>query len=295
MMRSDLLGRCLTLELILLSVCFLHPICRAESHTSICDRDPTSALVFVGILTDAKPPGEYAGFNVMRFHVSELLEGETSSEVTLGMDKACYRDPAMTEYIGRTYLVRTHLISEGVIEGLMDCDQMRPVDQASTQLEYFRRLRKGDTATEISGEAKFEKWLPLTSFPLPGTKIHLVGGGHEYNFVSDDKGLFRGVLSPGRYKVSVDFPKGFEPNTEGLSGPLGGLCGPLEFTMAEGRCTSVAVCAQASGSITAHIVDADGDSLASSDNVELTLTTAERAEFVRNVFPDEKSNLVIEN
>ncbi len=26
MMRSDLLGRCLTLELILLSVCFLHPI-----------------------------------------------------------------------------------------------------------------------------------------------------------------------------------------------------------------------------------------------------------------------------
>jgi hypothetical protein len=231
----------------------------------------------------------------MTFHIIELLEGETSSDVTLGMGPACYQDPAMTEYIGRSYLVRTHLMRESIIEALMDCDQMRPADQTSTELEYFRNLKKGKTPTEISGEARFQKWLPFTGFPLPATKIHLLGGGHEYNFVSDGRGLFRGVLDPGRYKASVDFPKGFEPITGRWIGPLQGLCGSLEFTMAEGRCTSVVVCAQASGSITAHIVDADGGSLPSNDNFELTLTTAERGEFVRNVFPDEKSNLVIDN
>jgi hypothetical protein len=244
---------------------------------------------------NAKPPGEYAGFNIMTFHIIELLEGETSSDVTLGMQPACYRDPAMPDQIGRAYLVRTHFINQGIIETLMNCEQMRPVEQASTELEYFRKLKKGKTPTEISGETRFQKWLPWTSFPLPGTTVHLLGGGHEYKFVSDDRGLFRGVLDPGRYKVSVGFPTGFEPITERSPEPLKIFCGPLEFTMAEGRCTSVVVCAQASGSITAHIVDADGDSLASNYKFGLTLTTAERGEFVRNVFPDEKSNLVIEN
>lgn len=288
MMRCALLGRCFRIPLILLTVCLWRPICAVETPTSICDRDPSAALVFVGTLMDAKPPGGYAGFNIMTFHIIELLEGETSSDVTLGMEPACYRDPALPDQIGRAFLVRTHLMSEGIIDTLMDCDQMRPVDQASTELEYFRKVKKGKTPTEISGEARFQKRLPLTSFPLPGTSVHLLGGGHEYNFVSDDRGLFRGVLDPGRYKVSVGFPKGFEPISEGL-------CGPLEFTLAEGRCTSVALCAQASGSITAHIVDADGDSLPSNYKFGLTLTTAERGEFVENVFPDEKSNLVIDN
>jgi hypothetical protein len=294
MMRSDLLGRCLKLQLIVLSVCFLHLIRGAESPTSVCDREPSTLVVFVGTLTDAKE-GDGNVFS-LKFHITEPLLGKTSSEVstdTVNMPDCSIQK--ITAHIGENYLVQAHAFNESYVDTSWGCQHIRPARETHAEIEYFRRLQKGQTPTEILGEARFQKWLPLTGFPLPATKIRLVGGGHDYNYVSDDRGLFRGVLNPGQYKVSVDFPKGFEPNTEGPFGPLHGLCGPLEFTMAEGRCTSVTVCAQASGSITVHIVDADGDSLASRDNVELTLTTAERAEFIRNVFPDEKSNLVFEN
>lgn len=286
MIRCELLGRSLTLQLIL-SVCFWHPICRAKSPASVCDRDPSNLVVFVGTLTDAK---ERDG-NVfsLKFQITEPLLGKTSSEVsteTVNMPDCGIQK--ITAHVGESYLVQAHAFNESHVDTWWGCQQIRPAGETHAEIKYFRRLQKGRTSTEILGEARFQKRLPLTGFPLPGTKIHLVGGGHEYNYVSDRRGLFRGVLGPGRYKVSVGFLKGFEPDTEGL-------CGPLEFDIAERRCTLVKVCAQASGSITAHIVDIDGDPLASRDNVELTLTTAERSEFVSNVLPDEKSNLVIEN
>lgn len=288
MMPRASLARPITLQLILLLVCLLHPVRGAENPTSVCDRDPFTSLAFVGTLTDAKPRDGNANVILLKFRIAEPLLGKTSSEVSMetvntpdcGIQK-------ITDHIGENYLVQAHNSPEGYIDAWWGCHQIRPASEAHAEIEYFRRLQKGQTPTEILGEARYQERLPLTSFPVPGTRIHLLGEGHEYNFVSDEKGLFRGVVSPGKYKASVDWPKAFAPNRQDL-------CGPLEFTVAARRCTSVAVCAQAAGSITAHIVDVNGESLASRNDVELTLETAE-GKFVKNTFPDEKSNLVIED
>ena len=148
----------------------------AETPASVCDRDPSTALVFVGTLTESKAMPGHGEYNSLKFHVTEILQGESSQEVSLFKQSEHCDDPTTNPIIGGSYLVRTH-VSKGQVEPLWHCQQMRLAEQSSADLAYFRRVQKGDTPTEVSFEARMEPYgYPWKGFSLPGTKAHVSSG-----------------------------------------------------------------------------------------------------------------------
>jgi len=268
----------------LLYLSLAYPLKGADTNGSVCNSDPSSALAFVGTLTELTPSPSW---KTATFQVKELLVGQQSSVVSALMLNDLCRNSGPTPTVGGTYLVQTHISPGGSVYQLEQCEQVRPVDQAAAALEYLRSSRKGTTPTEVSGEARVKTGgYPWKKTPLPKTKIHLVGSSkQQLDFLSDEDGQFHGTLSPGQYGITANFPTGFEADD----------CGPTTITVAEHRCTEVTLCAHPTASITAHIVDADGDPLGPMSNVQLTLETAEDQQFVQSVWPNEKSDLETAN
>ena len=261
---------------------------RAEDTAgAVCSSDPSSALVFVGTLAALTPAAEPSpGWNLATFHVSELLQGEKSAMVSMLMLKDLCRDSGTTPTVGGTYLVLTHISPKGSVYELEDCDQVRPLDRATEALGYLRRSLSGGTPTEVSGEATVEtQGYPWKRTPLPNTKIRLTEENQRLDFVSDEDGRFHGALNPGKYAIAAEFPSGYEADQYSLS----------PTTIVEHRCTQVTVRAHPTASITAHIVDVDGNLLGPMSSVQLTLETAEDQQFVQSVGPDETSSLEAKN
>ena len=225
--------------------------------------------------------------NSLKFHVTEILHGESSQEMSLLREIPHCDDPSTAPVIGESYLIRTH-VSKGSVEPLWHCDQMRLAGQVRAEIAYFRTVQKGDTPTEVSFEARFEPdGYPWKAYPLPGTKAHVSSGGKQQDFVTDQNGLYRGALDPGHYTFTIDFPTGYESDPDGR-------CGLPEFNVVENFCTSVALCAGPTASISAPLVDEDGSRFTVMTSVQLSLETAEGQQFVRSVWPDSNSNLVAE-
>lgn len=272
----------------LLCLSLAYPLKGADTKGSVCNSDPSSALAFVGTLTELTPAATPSpSWKTATFQVNEFLAGQKSAVVSALMLNDLCRDSGPTPTVGGTYLVQTHISPKGSVYQLEHCEQVRPVDQALAALEYLRSSQKGTTPTEISGEARVEtRGYPWKRIPLPKTKIRLIGSSNQQlDFLSDEDGQFHGALNPGKYGITADFPTGYEAD----------YCGPTAITVAEHRCTQVTVCAHPTASITAHIVDTDGDPLGPMSNVQLTLEAAEDQQFVQSVWPDEKSDLKADN
>ncbi len=272
-----------------LSLCLSFPLEGADTRDAVCNYDPSSALSFVGTLTDLTPaPTPSPSWNSATFHVTELLQGETSIVVNMLMSNDLCHDSGTTPVVGGTYLVLTHSLPKGSARSvyqLEECEQVRPVDQAKAALEYLRSSQKGTAPTELSGEATVEtRGYPFKRIPLPKTRIHLVGPSQRLDFVSDEDGRFHGTLNPGKYTITTEFPTGY-----------GAEYSPPAITLTEHRCTQLTVGAHPTASITAHIVDVDVDPLGVMSNFQLTLETAEDQQFVQSVWPDERSNLKADN
>jgi len=277
--------RFFNLLLVLLSLGLPYRLEGADPHGAVCSGDPSSALIFVGKLTGWTSGGS-PRWSSATFHVTELFQGESSGVVTTLM-----RNDLCDPTIGRTYLVLTHSLPNGSVYQLEDCEQIRPVDQATAALEYLRGSQRGNTSTEVSGEARVEtRGYPWKKIPLPKTRIHLVGQNQQLDFVSDEDGRFHGTLNSGQYAISAEFPTGYEAELYETE-----HCGPSPITVTEHRCTQVTVCAHPTASITAHIVDVGGGPLGPMSNVQLTLETAEDNQFVQSVWPNEKSTLEANN
>ncbi len=271
---------------ILLPLCLSFPLKGTDTRGVVCNSDPSSALAFVGTLTDLKPaqtpsPGWW---NTATFNITEIFQGQKSAVVSVLMRSDLCRDLGTTPIVGGTYLVQTHISPKGSIYQLEDCEQVRPVDQAKAALEYLRSSKKGTAPTEVSGEATVEtRGYPFKRVPLPKTNIHLVGPSQQLDFVSDEEGRFHGILKPGKYAITAEFPTGYEAY---FTLPA--------ITATEHRCTQLSISAHPTASITAHIVDVDGEPLGPM-SVQLTLETAGNQQFVQSVWPDEKSNLKADN
>jgi hypothetical protein len=265
---------------------------RAQAPAAVCDRDPTSALVFVGTLTSVSPASQGPGWSKATFTVTESLVGQPTEEVTMLiskdtvlMSKELCVGSAGVPPVGEIYLVQTHVLSNGYVEQLEHCQQMLPIEQASAQLSYFRDSRLGRTPTGVSGEARvYLSGLPWR-IPLPGASIDLGAKKEErFHFVSEADGRFDGTLKAGQYEISTEFPVGYETD----------YCSPSSVNVVEHRCTLVSVCAHPTASITAHIVDRDGKQLGPMTDIQLSLVTADNNDFVKSVWPDEKSELVVD-
>jgi hypothetical protein len=256
-----------------------------EPNGALCNSDPSSTLAFVGTLTAlTSAPTPSPSWNSATFHVTELLQGQNSAEISVLMLKGLCHDSGAAPTLGQTYLVQTHVTPRGSIYQLADCEQIRPVDQATSALEYLRSSQRGTAPTEVFGEATAYGSPSAKRFPLPQTKIHLKGENRQLDFLTDEDGRFHGIVKPGKYAFTAEFPAGYEADYL-----------PAVITTIEHRCTQVSVAARSAASITAHIIDVDGDVLGPMSSVQLTLETAEDQQFVQSVWPDEKSNLHADN
>jgi len=189
------------------------------------------------------------------------------------MLKGLCHDSGAAPTLGQTYLVQTHVTPRGSIYQLADCEQIRPVDQATSALEYLRSSQRGTAPTEVFGEATAYGSPSAKRFPLPQTKIHLKGENRQLDFLTDEDGRFHGIVKPGKYAFTAEFPAGYEADYL-----------PAVITTIEHRCTQVSVAARSAASITAHIIDVDGDVLGPMSSVQLTLETAEDQQFVQSVY-----------
>jgi hypothetical protein len=287
------------IRVILLSVLLLPTVLAAQTPASLCDDDPDLALVFVGTLTEIRP--EYSGreWTSAVFHITEPLQGPTwGDEVAIDVQNHRCKNQETTPRIGESYFIRTHRVVGPGVPVVGDCEQMRPASQASTEVEYFRRVKKGDTPTEVIWDTRADVvGYPGKRVPLPETTIHAVSGGKKWDFVSGPNGFIRAAISPGQYKVAVQFPTGYEPYFPTTFLPrdlvIGHLesCAHAQFTIMEHRCTSVVLCGQPTGSIGVHVVDVDGGFLDDTRD-PLTLETANDHEWVRTEYPDENGNVV---
>lgn len=272
----------------LATVCVSIPLDGQQSSpASVCDRDPSNAIVFVGTLMESKATADQGAHRSLKFQVTEILQGDLSQEVSLLRENQRCDDTTTNPVIGGSFLVRTHILTNA-LEPLRQCDQMRLVDRAQEELMYFRRAQKGDTPTDVLFEARSEPdGFPWNASPLPGTKVHVSNGERQWDFVADQNGSYRAAFDPGHYALAIKFPAGYEPDPSGQ-------CGVPELTAVENRCTLVALCAGPTASITAPLVDVDGSHFNASSNVQLSLVTAEGQEFVRSVWPDEEGNLIVD-
>jgi len=264
-------------------VCCSNCLVGSDGSGALCNSDPSSTLAFVGTLTDLTPaPTPSPSWNTATFHVTELLQGQNSTEISLLMLKSLCRDSGTTPTVGQTYLVQTHTSPKGSIYQLEHCEQIRPVDQATSALEYLRSSQRGTAPTEIFGEAT--AYGGPSGIPLPQTNIHLRAENRQLDFLTDEDGRFHGIVKPGKYAFTAEFPSGYKADYL-----------PTVITTIEHRCTQVIIAARSTASITAHIVDVDGTVLGTMSNVQLTLETADDQQFVQSVWPDEKSDLHADN
>jgi hypothetical protein len=289
------------IRVILLSVVLAHTLQAAQTPSSLCDDDPSSALVFLGTLTYIQPD-TYVDVDSATFHINELFEGRASDEINILIPRRLCKKEGTSPQIGQSYLIRTHFGRDYVLSATPDplghCEQLRPANQASSEIEYFRSVKKGITPTEVNWDTRADSWQRV---PVPGTTIHAANGSKKSVFVSDDNGYFRTAMSPGRYKVAVRFPTGYEPYfaTEYkprilIMGHLGS-CAHAEFRIMEHVCTSVVLCGETTASITVRIADADADGNShDAPHVSLTLETAKDHEFARLTSSDVDGNVLVE-
>ncbi|HMD85448.1 MAG TPA: carboxypeptidase-like regulatory domain-containing protein [Terriglobia bacterium] len=288
-------GPAVRIRVILLSVVLAHTVSAAQTPSSLCDDDPSSALVFLGTLTHIQPD-IYVDVNSATFHINELFEGRASDEISISVPRRLCKNEGTSPQIGQTYLIRTHFELDEAPDILQHCEQMRPANEASSEIEYFRSVRKGITPTEVHWDTRADSGKRV---PVPGTTIHAVKGSKKWVFVSDDNGYFRTEMSPGQYKVTVRFPTGYEPYfpTEYKPRILVmnhlGSCAHAEFAIMEHLCTSVVLCGEPTGSITVRVADADGNSH-DAPHVSLTLESAKDHELARLTSSDEEGNVVVE-
>ncbi len=291
------LANAFRIRVILLALLLGHAALAAQTPASLCDDDPSSALVFVGTLTHIQPD-IYVDVNSATFHVTELFEGKASDEISISIPKRLCKDEATSPQIGQSYLIRTHLGRDETLPGpdiLQHCEQMRPADEARSEIEYFRSVKKGITPTEVNWDTRADS---AHRVPLPGTTIHAVNGSKKLVFVSDDNGYFRTEMSPGQYKVTDRFPAGYEPYFATEYKPRIlimnhlGSCAHPEFAIMEHVCTSVVLCGETTASIAVRLADADGHSH-DAPHVSLTLETAKDHEFAGLASTDEEGKVVV--
>jgi hypothetical protein len=288
------------IRMIILWVLLVPTVLAAQTPASLCDDDPDYALVFVGKLTEIRP--EYSGkeWTSAVFHITELfLQGAvTGEEVAVEIQNRRCKNPETTPRIGESYFIRAHMVMGGGPSVVGDCEQMRPANQASTEIEYFRSVKKGNSPTEVIWDTRADLvGYPGKRVPLPQTTIHAVSGAKKWDFVSNHSGFIRAVISPGEYGIAVQFPTGYAPYYPGKHLPreliIGHLqsCAPSQFTIMEHLCTTVVLCGEPTGSISVHVVDVDGGSL---DEIgdPLDLETADDQKFVSGTLPDGGGNLI---
>jgi hypothetical protein len=261
------------------------PIQGAQT-SAVCVTDPSSALIFVGTLTELTSD-DNPTWSKATFQVTEPLRAEKLEVVqALMMNRLC--GDGAPPRVGGSYLVLTQQGPGGEIGPLLRCEQLRPADEIAPELEYLRSAEFGETPTQLSGETTVEvqERQVVRKIPLPGTKIELTAEKRRIEFVSDEDGRFGGSLKPGKYTVSVTLPAGYNRKDYGLGSVI---------TLTEHRCTQLTVEASPAGSITAHIVDVGGKDVGSMLNIELILETAEDQQFVNVAVPDQDGNVVIKD
>jgi hypothetical protein len=64
------LASAIKIQMILLPILLARGAQVAEMPASVCDRDPSTALVFVGTLTESKAMAGHRQFNSLKFHVT---------------------------------------------------------------------------------------------------------------------------------------------------------------------------------------------------------------------------------
>ena len=284
-------------RIILPAVLLLPSMLAAQTPAPLCDDDPDSALVFVGTLTEIRP--EYSGkdWTSAVFHITEpLFPGSVLGEdVLVEIQNRRCKNQKTTPRIGESYFIWTHTLVGSGPPVVGNCEQMRPANQASAEIEYFRSVKKGDAPTEVIWDTRGDLGYPGKRVPVPNTAIQAVSGGKTWDFVSDRNGFIRAAISPGEYSIEVQFPKGYEPYYPPLHMPrdliIGHVpsCAPSEFTIVEHLCTTVVLCGEPTGSISTHVVDVDGTPLYS--GVQLTLEAANDQEFVQSVYSEENGRL----
>lgn len=138
---------------VLTSLSLAFPLRAAEVQDVVCNADPSSAVALVGTLAELNPNGAPAGWSKATFHISEVLEGENATAVSILMINDLCQGSGIAPVIGKNYLVLTHVLSNSSLYQLEHCEQMRPIEQSTAVLAYLRNSKGGTTPTEISGEA----------------------------------------------------------------------------------------------------------------------------------------------
>jgi hypothetical protein len=106
----------------------------------------------VGTLTELNPNGAPAGWSRATLHISEVLEGENATAVSILMRNDLCGDSGMTPALGKSYLILTRVLSNSSLYQLEHCEQMRPIEQSTQStsvLAYLRNSKGGTTPSSL--------------------------------------------------------------------------------------------------------------------------------------------------
>lgn len=206
-----------------------------SAPVSVCTDYPSAEVVFIGTLTTftASPIASPMRFESLEPLTGNSVDGIYSTTVSLEPGSLCRSDDP--PLIGERYLV----VAQGPArDGSYSCADLKREADAAADIEYFRLVGSGATATEVSGEARI-----TGGPPVKGAKVQLAGIAGRTQLISNAKGRFHAVLKPGTYEVTAEFPTGYESES----------CGWSSVTVVEHRCARLVVCAHPKTSTSAPL------------------------------------------
>jgi len=204
---------------VLLCMSQLHAIvysCSPPAGTPLCQFPEKVDITFIGTPIDSNydpnpPGGSDVAFLGMwyRFSVKESFTGlrPQEREVVVWLSVGGGKPE-----IGRTFFV--HAVREGRQIRLAACGNTRPVEEATTDIQYLRERLRGQFRSYISGSVlrhyKGSQYFVETGLDgaprgLPGAIVVLRNGNTTFDLKTDERGQFRADDTvPGKYSMSLE-------------------------------------------------------------------------------------------
>jgi hypothetical protein len=192
--------------------------CQCEPPKPPCEAASETDAVFVGTVVGTDPfwlprllfKGEDAGPKRYRFRIDEAFWGIDSDEVVVGMD-GFFAGCGFFFGGGQKYLVYAWRQDSSGLFRTSGCSRTQLAERATEDLDYLRRLRRGQASTQVYGLATRngrERFYPPDqprTAPIAGATIHLESATRSWTTTTSGDGtyLFSG-LPPGWYRVQAD-------------------------------------------------------------------------------------------
>ena len=218
-------GRLTICVLLLLGCSMTALACRCLSFEPACQAFWKTDAVFSGKVISITPepvPKHYGQEmppnRVVRFLVSEPFRGVNSSEieiVTERGDGGC----GFEFQIGEQYIVYAHRRTTDNRLWTSICSRTSLSAKAKEDLAYLQDLSRAENGSIIFGQISRERLSNerVDRSPMSDVRILVEGESHQFETTSDEKGkyILRG-LTPGKFKISLDLPKGLAAHSIGL-------------------------------------------------------------------------------